>query len=340
MGRRMDYVDMARGVAIILVMTGHSILFPACGAIHIPTFFVLAGYVVTAESLSRGSLSGLLKKRVGRLLYPYVFYSLALLLIRLAKDIVSGSLSASETLKDIAGILYSSTYIFNREENNFLCFRVGNEGLWFLTAMAAASAVFYVLYFRYLKGKLNYARIAAAAALLIVVSRALNFLPFYLPWGFDIALLGTVFMLFGLVLRALNVFESRKQTVILAGAGAVLFALCHIINGQANMAIHLYGRNMLVFMASGCFASTALIGISRLLEGVRPLRRALSFVGQNTLFILAFHTMIFGVLNKVFAAVGIAFAGLWILRLVLTLFTCLAAQLVLEKIFHIPRKFL
>lgn len=340
MGRRMDYVDMARGVAIILVMTGHSILFPACGAIHIPTFFVLAGYVIVMEGISKNNLGGCLRKRAGRLIYPYAFYSLMLFLMRLGKDILSGGFSIGETLKNAFGVLYSSTYIFNREENTFLCFRIGNEGLWFLTAMICASVVFYVLVYKYLKMRIDYVRIAIACGVLIVVSLALNFLPVYLPWGFDIALLGAVFMFFGLLLREWKVFEDKRRTLMLTVVGAVGFAICHFLNGQANMAIHLYGKNLLLFMLSGCLSSVALIGACRLLENISPLQKCLSYVGQNTLFILAFHTMVFGVFNKIFRIVGLAFPGLWILRLILTLIVCLAGQLVLERIFRIPRKFL
>lgn len=340
MGRRMDYVDMARGIAIILVMTGHSILFPACGAIHIPTFFVLSGYVVTMESISKHSLGSCIKKRAGRLIYPYAFYSLVLFMMRAAKDILAKSFSMTETFKNAFGVLYSSTCIFNREEDNFLCFRIGNEGLWFLTAMICASIVFYGFVYKYLKGTVNYARIAAACVTLLVTSWLLGFLPVYLPWGFDIALLGTVFMFFGLLLRKWGMFEDKRRALLLTAAGAVGFTVCHLLNGQANMAIHLYGKNLFIFMMSGCLASAALIGACRLLEELHPLQKALSYVGQNTLFILAFHTMVFGVFDKVFRIAGIAFPGLWALRLILTLMVCLAGQLVLEKIFRIPRKFL
>lgn len=337
---RMNYVDMARGVAIILVMIGHSVLFPACGAIHIPTFFVLTGLLVTMESLEKSDLKGCLKKRVVRLLYPYAFYSAVLLLVRLAKDLVSGEFLIVETLKNIFGVIYSSTDILNGEKTGFLCFRVGNEGLWFLTTMVCACGVFYVLVYDLKKKGFSYRRVAAMCTGLVLASVLLGFLPVYLPWGFDIGLLGAVFMFHGFLLRRSAVFENKKWTLLVTIVSSVGFAVCHFYNGQANMAIHLYGRNILVFLLSGAFSSVALIGVCRMLDQVKLLQTALSYVGRNTLLILAFHTMVFGVLDKIFEIMGFTYGWAWIPRLVLTLGICLMIQLVLEKIFRIPRKFL
>lgn len=337
---RMNYVDMARGVAIILVMIGHSVLFPACGAIHIPTFFVLTGLLVTMESLDKTDFAGCMKKRVLRLLYPYLFYSMALFLIRLAKDVVSGKFLLDETLKNIFGVIYSSTDIFNADERSFLCFRIGNEGLWFLTAMACACAAFYFFAYILKKQQFAYWKVLLVCVVLVVLSILLGFLPIYLPWGFDIGLLGAVFMFYGFCIRRSGVFDKKWLAAILVVVGAVGFALCHIYNGQANMAIHLYGKSIVVFLISGAFSSMALVGMCRMLDGIRPLQMALSYVGKNTLFILAFHTTVFGVLNKIFGILGISFSGLWILRLIMTIIICLIGQLVLEKIIRIPRKFL
>lgn len=341
MERRMDYVDMARGVAMILVMTGHSILFPACGAMHIPTFFMLAGFVITEESLGKHTLQESMKKRVLRLLYPYAFYSMALFLLQVLKDLAAGEFTLAQTAQNLFGILYSSTYIFNRGENRFLCFRVGNEGLWFLTAMICACAVFYAVMYLVCRRKADLGRMILAAVVLVLFGKLLEALPVFLPWGFDIALLGAVFMLFGLYLREkFHVFSDKKTAaaaVAVAGAG---FLVLNALNGEANMAIHVYGQNRILFLLSGFCSSVFLVAVCRIFADVRPLQRALSYVGKNTLFILAFHTMIFGLYDKLFNIAGIGFTGLWVVRLLLTLITCLAAQLILEKLFRIPRKFL
>lgn len=341
MERRMNYVDMARGVAIILVMAGHSILFPACGAIHIPAFFVLAGFVITMKSLGNNTFTGCMKKRVLRLIYPYAFYSILLFILKTIKDIISGNFIFMESVKDVFGILYSSTFIFNGGENKFLCFRVGNEGLWFLTAMITACAVFYLLVYNVLRLRYNYVMILAAAIVLTCMGKLLEMLPFYLPWGVDIAFIGVVFMLFGMLLREPeNVFENKKTAGLIMAAGGAGFLILNAVNGEANMAIHLYGKSRWLFILSGFCSSLFIIGACRIFDGVRVLERALSYVGRNTLFILAFHTMVFGVYDKLFEAVGVEFMGLWLVRLVLSLLTCLAGQLFFEKVLRIPRKFL
>lgn len=337
---RMGYVDMARGVAIILVMTGHSILFPACGAIHIPTFFVLAGYVITMESIGKNTFKGCIGKRALRLLYPYGFYSLLLFLLNVVKELAAGSLSIKELGMDIFGVVYSSTYIWNREENQFLCFRIGNEGLWFLTAMVSACLVFYILLYFVYDRKWNYMKAAISVVLLTGASLLLEQLPLFLPWGFDIALIGVAFMLFGMAIRRSGLFLERRSAVWVVPLSALGFLLLNGINGEANMAIHLYGMNRGLFWLSGICSALFIMSCCRLLEEVPPIEKGLSYVGRNTLFILAFHTTFYGVYDKLFDLAGVEFTGLWIVRLVLTLAGCLLGQWVLEKLFRVPRKLL
>lgn len=340
MSERMSYVDMARGIAIILVMIGHSVWFPACGAIHIPTFFVLAGYVITMDSLKKNTCEGVINKRALRLLYPYFFYSGLLLIFKTAKSLVGNSFNISELLKDIFGILYSSTFIFNRSEDKFLCFRVGNEGLWFLTALVVASVVFYLIIYKVLKVWYRYAWMAFIMMLLVLFGAVLDMMPVYLPWGFDIALFGVAFMLFGMIIRNCRIFESVRVSAVIALITGVLFLILNYFNGEANMAIHLYGRFRVLFLLSGICSSMFVIAVCRLMESIGYARKGLAYVGRNTLCILAFHTMVFGIFEKIFEKLGIDFTGLWVIRLVITLAVCLVAQLVFEKILRIPRKFL
>lgn len=336
MNKRMNYIDMARGVAIILVMAGHSVLFPACGAIHIPTFFVLAGYVITMESTGKYTFKECVRKRSLRLLWPYVFYSAVLLALQIIKDIISGGFKISESLLDIFGIIYSSTFIFSNTDNKFLCFRVGNEGLWFLTSMICASIVFYFIIYKFAKNIFRPAIIAGSCVMLIAVQALIEKTGFCPPWGFDIALMGTAFMFFGMYLRRTGVLYDIKKTVILVIVSGIGFLVLNYINGEANMAIHLYGKSHILFYISGLCSSSFIIGVCRLAEKASVIQKALSYVGTNTLFILAFHTMIFGILDKVMDAAGIDFAGIWIPRLIVTLIICLAVKYVCRKVVHIP----
>lgn len=75
--KRLDWIDIAKGIAIILVIVGHTVPNPsplrhAIFSFHKPVFFILAGYTFRPKP-RRELLSG----SVSRLLVPYVILALA-----------------------------------------------------------------------------------------------------------------------------------------------------------------------------------------------------------------------------------------------------------------------
>lgn len=75
--KRLDWIDIAKGIAIILVIVGHTVpnsspLRHAIFSFHMPVFFILAGYTFRPKPW-RELLSG----SVSRLLVPYVILALA-----------------------------------------------------------------------------------------------------------------------------------------------------------------------------------------------------------------------------------------------------------------------
>lgn len=66
--KRLDWIDIAKGIAIILVIVGHTVPNPsplrhAIFSFHMPVFFILAGYTFRPKpwrELLSGSVSRLL----------------------------------------------------------------------------------------------------------------------------------------------------------------------------------------------------------------------------------------------------------------------------------------
>ena len=72
----LDYLDLAKGFGICLVVLGHS-RFPlhfAIDVFHMPLFFVLAGMTFTQPAVQSFSL--FLIKKIDRILVPWVFFSI------------------------------------------------------------------------------------------------------------------------------------------------------------------------------------------------------------------------------------------------------------------------
>lgn len=74
--KRLDWIDIAKGIAMILVIVGHTVPNPsplrhAIFSFHMPVFFILAGYTFRPKPW-RELLSG----SMSRLLVPYVVLAL------------------------------------------------------------------------------------------------------------------------------------------------------------------------------------------------------------------------------------------------------------------------
>ena len=71
---RIEWIDEAKGIGIVLVMLGHCCLHRNfCFwfyAFHMPLFFILSGYTFSGK----GKFADYLKKKIRTLLVPYMFF--------------------------------------------------------------------------------------------------------------------------------------------------------------------------------------------------------------------------------------------------------------------------
>lgn len=118
------------------------------------------------------------------------------------------------------------------------------------------------------------------------------------PWGIDVALLGTVFMLVGHygVQRVMSYcLQNQKESVLLlllCGAiGAVLSYMNKPLNGPypiTVMAIAEYGKNVIAFVLGAVASTTAVLVVSSHIKG-----KLISYLGRHTLIIMAVHYILF-----------------------------------------------
>lgn len=111
-----DYLDLAKGIGIILVVLGHG-MFPCHFAIdvfHMPLFFFLAGITFKAPTVK--SLGTFILKKINRIFIPFIFFSLISALF----EIIFGRLSPNAPFNAplwflptifIALIIYASVLI-------------------------------------------------------------------------------------------------------------------------------------------------------------------------------------------------------------------------------------
>ena len=80
---RLAYIDIAKGILIILVVIGHTIkgsvfvtkaMIQIINAFHMPAFFIISGFLANEAKLIDQKFWGYVKKRAIRLLIPYVVF--------------------------------------------------------------------------------------------------------------------------------------------------------------------------------------------------------------------------------------------------------------------------
>ena len=82
MKKRIEFIDIAKGIAIICIILGHlnnqqinKIVF----TFHVPIFFIITGYFIS----SKYSMKEFIKNKFKRLIIPYIITCLLMIIISL-----------------------------------------------------------------------------------------------------------------------------------------------------------------------------------------------------------------------------------------------------------------
>lgn len=258
MKKHLDYIDIAKGLGIILVVLSHTehweLMYYSL-PFFVPIFFFCSGYTSSKKAIS---LNTCFRQQAVKLLKPYLFFSIFLLLY-----------FHDFSLRAILGIFYSRYCLYPFGTASDIChfMIVGNYPMWFLTCMVIAYLLYDLLiyYPRY-----QYWIIGTY----LVVTVGATYLPILLPWSLDTAPLMAVIMYGGTLFRKyyLDIFNNRKpHTIIILSFGLYLLLLpfCHDI----NISVRMYGFNMMTYTLAAFTGCIILIWLSRLLQG--------TFVGKG-----------------------------------------------------------
>lgn len=266
--KRIEYIDILRGIAMILVLIGHNdtILTNYIYSFHIPLFFFISGLTYKGNS---DSLKEVIKKRLRNIVIPYFKLSLFLYFLWIL-------------LMNFQGIFY--------------CQGVDNMAwglqLWFLPCLFITSIIFYFI--SKIKKKvfvLISIIVVSSVGFLLNDILKINFL-----WSFDVALVGVLFYGTGFLLKnKLNIYKPQIVDYICMLISLVLLIIFNQLNGRVDMYSSQY-NNILLFISNSFLGIYIIIVVSKLIKQKRIIR----FVGSNTIIILAFHIRVLDFIKKVF----------------------------------------
>lgn len=292
---RVSWVDVARGIGIILVIYGHTL--SAIGhryliySFHMPLFFFLSGLVFRnrTNEIYRHSLI----KDVKRILIPYfifAFISLILWFIILP----SGDQTLNNIGRQIFGIFYGTA------NNGYLAI---NTVLWFLPCLFLTKQIFWFL------SKLNKNLLMIS---LFIFSLAgflvsLYFSNIRLPFELESALTGIVFFGLGYLWNFLPEKINEKLSEYLLPLAIIFMAITIYF---ANLNFQIYGvqidmrlnrlNNYFYFYAAAISGILTTIFISNLINK----NKILEYLGKNTMPLFIWHYFVFIFLSKFFFALN------------------------------------
>lgn len=289
---RLLFLDIARGIGIMLVVLGHLWSAPEelrkyIYSFHMPLFFVISGYLYNDNKYQFYRFREYLEVKLNQLIIPY--FTLAL--VNYILFFINTKYDFKVMLKKLFGILYS----IGNVEWTPQC-----SPIWFLTALFCVEIAFFIL----LKFSRNFLPIWIFVMSLIGYSLYLWFkfpenfiLPNKLPWNMDTACTGIVFYYLGFELRKHN-----KLLEFLLKNKIVLFLIIPMSLLSAYTMVVLHGRtlglganflnNYFLLYLGACSGTLLVFRLSKFLEFSQNIANIIMFYGKNTIPIFGYNYLV------------------------------------------------
>lgn len=292
--KRWDFLDMAKGIGIFLVVLGH-IEYIGEGTLkwifsfHMPLFFMVGGVLFRLKKEEERPFSETLFKRVRGILIPYISFSLALLTMAVLDFFLKLPHHPSVSKRMIArGAVDTFT-------------GYGVHILWFLPAYFLAMLLFYLLVRTLKKGQVPAVILILCVGSLMTAER--------LGLRDYISMEGPLLWIFGVNLLIVFLRSFLALPFVYAGwllgrtflrnpvkhrKGEVIWGLLLMYNGFS------FSQDLSVFDLHYLYveplhylsAASTCIGLLFLLRHL-PVSRILSYLGRNSLIIMCTHASFF-----------------------------------------------
>lgn len=305
--KRLDYIDVSKFLGISLVILGHAKipneLLQWIYAFHMPLFFIISGYTYRTQAFDKQ----LILKKIKTIYIPFLLFALIF---------CQGKMSSW------AYIIYGS--------RNTLVMAETHTVYWFLSCFFIAVVIFSILMNICDKTdkKNKYAILCCGVILFLLFAKICEYIknnqPFIdkygYPFNFDMALIGTIFMVIGYYFKQLFDWLKKQNKwllpMIVTGLYFIsLFTAFSNLPQSVNpdyyhidMAGSIIG-NWWLFFFNATIMSFATIGLSVLIDNLIKQKKLLIFIGQNSLTLLCIHGVILMSISKMLPHIGFNATG-------------------------------
>lgn len=297
MKQRFEYLDIGKGIGILLVVWAHILLTGTSHrviyAFHMPLFFMISGMLFKRDKFT--GFSDFLKKRAKRLLVPFVIYSLVTWIIW----------ATFRFIRHDNVVSYWDPLLQTIIAKGSGAYMVHNSALWFIPCLFATE----IIYFSF--SRCNYVVRLIISICCATLSFGLGHYFsddwwFLLPWNLDAAMIAVLFYCIG------NIFSSK-----ISNREIIEFSQSHIRNmiclflvlsailfwsasefGECSMGSSSYNCNGAIFVIRAIIGSVACILFSIFIGFISSkniLKKYLIREGKSSLDIMSIHIPVKGI---------------------------------------------
>lgn len=297
--KRKTFIDVAKGIAILLVILGHMNRFfeydgrlnQMVYSVQLPVFLVIGGYWM--QKKEGESPLQFIEKKFYRLLQPYFVYAVFSILYAWPED--RGKLG-----------FYAAGMLWGIGIRDYL----PNLPIWFLPMFFVANLWFYLVLCIGSLGRKAWQRIClegASAAVLMAAGWRIKEGGERLPWGFELAMILQGFFFAGHLWRLAEdrlqekmtgdkgrqpSFERKRNVIMVLFAVPMLavWAVCVKLNGRVDINAAWFGKTGLWSFYLAALAGCYLVFLaSWIISMCRPAEWLFSLFGTNSMAIMAVH---------------------------------------------------
>lgn len=289
---REPWIDILRGIGILLVVLGHTTNLPAPAqafiySFHLPLFFFLSGYLFHSEKYKGRSHFEFALLRFRRLMVPYFVIALICLMFVLLKDLKNNVFEFKVLLRYVEGILYSRGSVHSMPS----C-----SPLWFLSCLYVIELFFFLIIKTFSKPMYIFFAVVVLGLVGALLSTG-DLQKFF--WNSDTALTGIVFYYCGYLVRNSGGIEKLLKpyyllVFLVLNAFFVKFNPIAYVDFDGNR----FGNIFMMYL--GAFAGIgAAINLSKIIAvaNLSKLQDFLVFWGKNTLPVIGFDYLTLNLLN-------------------------------------------
>ena len=284
--RRLGYLDIAKGIGILLVIMGHVSSKPywmnrIIFSVHMPLFFVLSGY--TYNKKHADDPVGFVKSNAKALLIPYGLTCVILIITQVLKAAIGGGDPGYEFVKWLAASLYGAGTLYPSffEEAGIPMTYIG--AIWFLLALFFAKVMFNYI----MRSRTPFFWTMLIFFIGQVTMTKIGWFPFSIQAGMG----ALPFLYIGYYIKEKDLFRFDAVPAILKILMLAAWIYCAKYCGELWMVNSIY-TNGFLDMIGGICGTFVIVYLSQLLEKVPGIRSVFLGLGRITLGIMCAHLLI------------------------------------------------